>query len=484
MTITKRIIWGYAGVLALMAIAVATGFYAISNMQRGYSVYIDVHDRLVDEAGNLAFELRDQISHYRGFLLYPDEERYYLDKLQEDFQQFDAIIEAMRSIVVTEEGRRMVSDIAALQVKNKQAQENSISLTQKGKRAEAIALGIAEIKPLTDEMQDEVNRFKEWKAKTVAEGRAQVDAMSSRLSAVMVTVSITAILCGLGIAFVLARSISRRLRVSIAQLSSSSAEIQATTAQVNSSAAETATAISQTTATIEEVKQTAKLSKEKAKYVTDAAHNASQVSQSGKKAVEESVAGMNRIRGQMESIAESVIRLSEQSQAIGEIIATVNDIAEQSNLLAVNAAIEAAKAGEQGKGFAVVAQEVKSLAEQSKQATAQVRAILNDVQKGISNSVIATEQGSKAVEAGIKQSTEAGEAVRILADNVAEAAQAAIQIAASSQEQSAGMDQIVSAMENINQGTNQNLAGIKQAEQVAQQLNEIAKRFRSMIESH
>ena len=89
----------------------------------------------------------------------------------------------------------------------------------------------------------------------------------------------------------------------------------------------------------------------------------------GKKSVEESIAGINHVREQIDSIAESIVKLSEQSQAIGEIIATANDIAEQSNLLAVNAAIEAAKAGEQGKGFAVVAQEVKNLAEQSKQAT-------------------------------------------------------------------------------------------------------------------
>lgn len=484
MTITKRIIWGYVAVLVLMAIAVATGFYAISNMQRGYNTYINVHEKLVYSANELRYEIRNEVAHLRGLLLFPTEEKYYLDNLQQDHGQIDDIIEEMRKLVITEEGRRMVDDIAAIHAKHEQAQEKITTLVKEGKRAESISLDTEEVRPLTTQLIDRANSLVDREKKIQAEEHAKVTAMANRLSGVMVAVSIIAILCGLGIAFLLARSISRRLRDSIAQLSSSSAEIQATTAQVNSAATETATAISQTTATVEEVKQTAKLSREKAKYVTDTAHNASQVSQSGKKAVEESVAGMNRIRGQMESIAESVMRLSEQSQAIGEIVSTVNDIAEQSNLLAVNAAIEAAKAGEQGKGFAVVAQEVKSLAEQSKQATAQVRAILNDIQKGISNSVIATEQGSKAVEAGIKQSTEAGEAVRILADNVAEAAQAATQIAASSQEQSAGMDQIVSAMENINQGTNQNLAGIKQAEQVAQQLNEIAQRFKSMIESH
>ena len=93
-----------------------------------------------------------------------------------------------------------------------------------------------------------------------------------------------------------------------------------------------------------------------------------------------------------------------EPEPLGKSCSTVNDLAEQSNLLAVNASIEAAKAGEQGKGFAVVAQEVRNLAEQSKQATIQVRSILNDIQKATNAAVMVTEQGSKAVEAGVKQS--------------------------------------------------------------------------------
>lgn len=264
-------------------------------------------------------------------------------------------------------------------------------------------------------------------------------------------------------------------------LASSASEILAATSQVASGAAETSTAIAQTTTTVEEVKQTAQVSSQKAKYVADSAQKATQVAQTGRKSVESSIEGMKRIQAQMESIAESVVKLSEQSQAIGEIIAAVNDLAEQSNLLAVNAAIEAAKAGEQGKGFAVVAQEVKSLAEQSKQATAQVRGILNDIQKATTAAVLATEQGSKAVELGMKQSAEAGESIRQLADSITEAAQAATQIAASSQQQLIGTDQVALAMENIKQASTQNVAGTKQSEAAAHNLHELGQKLKVLV---
>ena len=279
------------------------------------------------------------------------------------------------------------------------------------------------------------------------------------------------------------RKLMREINEGVGVLASSSAEILATTTQVASGAAETAASVSETTATVEEVKQTAQLASQKARSVSDSAQKASQVSQSGRKSVEEAMQGMQRIQEQMESIAESIVRLSEQSQSIGEIIATVNDLAEQSNLLAVNAAIEAAKAGEQGKGFAVVAQEVKSLAEQSKQATAQVRTILGDIQKATGTAVLATEQGNKAVQAGVKQTGETGEAIRLLADSVAEAAQAATQIAASSQQQMVGMDQVAQAMENIKQASVQNVSGTKQAEVAAQSLHELGQKLSDMIGS-
>ncbi|MEX0982575.1 MAG: HAMP domain-containing methyl-accepting chemotaxis protein [Bacteroidales bacterium] len=265
-------------------------------------------------------------------------------------------------------------------------------------------------------------------------------------------------------------------------IASTSSEILASTTQIASGSAETAAAISETTTTVEEVRQAALLSSQKANNLSDNAKRVAQVSQNGQKAVEETLEGMNHIRKQMDEIAQTVIRLSEQSQSIGGIIASVTDLADQSNLLAVNAAIEAARAGEQGKGFAVVAQEIRNLAEQSKQATMQVRNILNEVQKATGAAVLATEQGNKAVEEGVKKSEQAGEAIRILTESSGEAVQVSTQIVASSQQQLVGMDQIGTAMQNINQAGIETAASMTQAEESVKNLHELGQKLKVLVE--
>jgi len=277
------------------------------------------------------------------------------------------------------------------------------------------------------------------------------------------------------------RALAAETTRGVATLTGAAGEILSSTAQAAASTAETAAAVSETTATVEEVKQTSVLASEKSRAVSEQAQQAARTAAEGKRALEDSMKGMESIQEKMEAIATTVVRLSERSHAIGEITATVAGLAEQSNLLAVNAAIEAAKAGEHGRGFAVVAQEVKSLAEQSRQATRQVREILGEIQKGVGAAVMITEQGAKTVAQGVEQTNQAGQAMRGLADNMTEAAQAAVQIAVSSQQQLAGMDQVVLAMENIQQASTENAAGTRQAEASARNLHALGQSLRQTM---
>ncbi|HET8745386.1 MAG TPA: methyl-accepting chemotaxis protein [Ramlibacter sp.] len=280
------------------------------------------------------------------------------------------------------------------------------------------------------------------------------------------------------------REIMREIGDGVSVLASSASEITASTAQVAAGSAETASAVAETSATAEEVKQTAKVASDKALQVQEAAQKTVAASHGGLQAMEDSIQAMRQIREQMDSVAQSILRLADQGMAIGEIIATVNDLADQSNLLSVNAAIEAARAGEEGAGFRVVAQEIRSLAEQSKQATVQVKALLGDIQKATSAAVMNTEQANKAVRSGVELSEGAARSIRSMATIIQESAQAAAQIAASAQQQSVGMDQVAYAMQNIHQASAQNVAASRQTEAAAQGLQQLGERLKGLVDQY
>jgi methyl-accepting chemotaxis protein len=258
-------------------------------------------------------------------------------------------------------------------------------------------------------------------------------------------------------------------------ISSATAEILAAVSQHTAGAAEQSAALTQTSTTVEEVRAAAEQTSRRAQDVAEKAQAQVEVGEEGAQVVEAIVGGMGEIRDRVSAIAQGILALSEQTQAIGEITALVSDLADQSNLLALNATIEAARAGEQGKGFAVVAAEVRNLAEQSKQATSQVRGILGDIQRATNAAVLATEQGTRVVESGLVQASRAGEVIGELTGAIAAGAVSAAQIVASAHEQSVGMDQIAQAMREVSASTSQFVVGAQQSQQAAEGLNDLAR---------
>ncbi|MCL5744335.1 MAG: methyl-accepting chemotaxis protein, partial [Acidobacteria bacterium] len=245
------------------------------------------------------------------------------------------------------------------------------------------------------------------------------------------------------------RDVAQQTRTVVENLNAATAEILASTQQQAASTAEQAAAVQQANATMAEISQSGAQISERARQVAAAAEATSSASSAGLQSVQNTNATMESIREQAEVVAENVIELSEKTQAVGEIIATVNDIAEQSHLLSLNAAIEAAAAGEQGRSFSVVAGEMKNLAEQSKQATVQVRSILGDIQKAINSSVMLTEEAVKRVESGRQQAEVADRTIRQLTGNIEQSVQAFQQIVAGSSQQQIGFEQVSQAFRSI-----------------------------------
>lgn len=252
----------------------------------------------------------------------------------------------------------------------------------------------------------------------------------------------------------------------------------------SSGASEQASSINEITASISEIEKSTSQTMEKAKSLGDVAQRTRERGQLGLDAVEQSVQGMKSVRDKVETIAQSILELSNQTQQVGEITSVVNNLAQQSKMLALNASIEAAKAGESGKGFAVVASEVKNLAEQSEQSTEQVQKILEDIKHATEKAVMATEEGTKGVDHGTGLVEQTGEIIRSLNDVIHETSVASQQIEAAVRQESAGIEQITAGMNEINQVTSSFVASVKQTNEAMSNLSKVAKNLQVYVDTY
>ncbi|MEX0744271.1 MAG: methyl-accepting chemotaxis protein [Phycisphaeraceae bacterium] len=274
----------------------------------------------------------------------------------------------------------------------------------------------------------------------------------------------------------------RTTATTAAQIVESTAQIEDGMTQHAQGAEQQRDAVSEAGRTVEAVSHTAREAAEQAQVVARSASDALGVARQGERTIDESAAAIDRLKQQCETIAERILGLADQAQAIDEIIETVTELADQASLLAINAAIEASRAGEPGKGFAVLANEIKALSEQGKASTVQVRQILVEVQRATQQAVMVVDEGTRSADSATKVTKRANETIHTLAKAVASAAEAGERISVCTHRQASGMNQINQAMQSIRQVMNQNLASTRRAERAARHLNALGERLRSTTE--
>jgi methyl-accepting chemotaxis protein len=278
--------------------------------------------------------------------------------------------------------------------------------------------------------------------------------------------------------------LARTNRAATADLNAAAAEIRASAQEQAASVEEQFAAVQETAATVDEITHSGAQISKRATEVIATAQAAAQTARSGLRAATDTAKAMESIREQGEAVAGNIVALSEKTQAIGEIIVTVNDISERTHLLALNAAIEAAAAGESGRSFAVVASEMKLLADQAKGATAQVRGILGEIQRGINASVMLTEEAVKRAAAGKNRTDSTVRTIEEMAARVEEGVQTFQQIVASTNQQQLGIEQVMGALQNIRQASQQTAAGTREVETASANLTELAQGLMALAERY
>jgi methyl-accepting chemotaxis protein len=281
----------------------------------------------------------------------------------------------------------------------------------------------------------------------------------------------------------ISRSLTQQIGSAVGHIQSSSSELQAAANQQTTGAREQATSMSEIATTISELLATSRQIAESAQRVAHIAGETAQAAGKGDQTVQKAHESVAAIRRQVDLIVGHMLDLGKKSQQIGGILEIINELAEQTNILSINASVEAAGAGEAGRRFAVVADEIRKLADRVGGSTKEIRGLIEEVRAAVNTTVMATEGGAKAAEAGSRQFAEVTTSFQSIASLVGTSTEAAREIELSTKQQATAVEQVNVAISNVAQATRETEASSTQTLQTAVELTTLSRELGRMIQA-
>jgi len=265
------------------------------------------------------------------------------------------------------------------------------------------------------------------------------------------------------------------------KVAAASVQLSATSEQMAKGADGLTARTAQTAASVEEMNATVGEVAQNSGKAASIAQEAVETAKSGKDVVAETIAGMQQISDAVSQSATIIATLGKSSDQIGEIVRVIEDIADQTNLLALNAAIEAARAGEQGRGFAVVADEVRKLAERTTKATKEIGDMIRHIQQDTKGAVASMDDGTQKVSSGVELVNKTGEALATIAERVGQTADMIRLIAVAAEEQSVATQQISGDLENVAKVSKESSGGAIESAKASQDLSVLATELQTIV---
>jgi methyl-accepting chemotaxis protein len=421
-----------------------------------------------------------KISAGRGYLVTGGEQD--LQQMEADRQRFSELVQQLRTSLDDPLVNRQLDAVVQSGARHDQAIDGLVRLRRAGADPDVIEKAfIDQVAPRRSELGRQIDALTAQTQELLERQRASSSARATRAIIVVIILGALAVLSTILVAQRLSRRLRQEVGATVGHIQSSSTELEAAASQQATGGREQASAMNEITTTISELLITSRQIAAGAQRVSRIAEETADAARTGDATIEQTRASISAIRAQVDQIVQHMLALGERSQQIGGVVDLVSELAEQTNILAINATIEASGAGEWGRRFAVVAEEIRKLADRTAGSAKEIRALIEDVRGAVNTTVMATEIGAKSVDAGSRQFDEATSAFQRIAQLVSTTNDATREIELSTKQQASAVEQVNIAASDTARVTRETEASATQTRQTAAHLSGLSANLLELV---
>ena len=480
-TFGKKIAFGFA-ISFLLLVGIGAVAYRSIDMLTQTSYWVTHTQTVLGDVNELIGGLRQAETGQRGFIITGEDD--YLEPYRKAIVAVPKFLHELRELTADNphQQRRLAAAeplVAArlavltkgIDTRREAGLEPAAKLVQGGEGKQLMD----ELNRLTAEMQSEEKALLKQRAE-------EVEAASSGARHTIIGGTLLCLLFVTGVGIGLTRSLANQVTAAVQHVQRSATELQSAANQQAAAARESSTSMTEITATISELLASARQIAGSAQRVTTVAEESATAARSGDGTVQQANDSITGIRQQVDLVVNHMLELGKKSQQIGSVLDIVSELAEQTNILAINATIEAAGAGDAGKRFTVVADEIRKLADRVAGSTKETRTLIDDVRGAVNTTVMATETAWKAVDTGSRQFAEVATTFKQIAASVVTTTESAREIGLATQQQTTAVEQVNLAIANTAQAARETEASSQQTFQTASRLAGLSKELLRLVQ--
>ncbi len=469
------------GLIALLAVAAnVIGIGALRTVVASKDRVVSVNAQMLIDIESARVQRERRAKSVRSYVISPNEK--FITQTAEANTDLRARLDDLRKNAQDDKEKKLIEDVAVKNDAMATAWDELIHRRKEGASVESLGEYFSQHSSTTVAALDEAFvTLSEYERQRLDEAQAASTATAqSAITTLMASAAVTTVLAA-ALAVWLSRGLRRRIGQAVHGVQSSSTELEAAAHQQVSSTQELTTTTNEITVTIRELLATSRQIAESAQRVVEIAEETGRSATEGDRTVQRTQAAILRIKGQVDQIVERMVDLGRKSQQIGSILELINELADQTNILSINATIEAAGAGETGKRFAVVADEIRRLADRVGGSAREIRGLIDEIRSAANATVMATEDGSKSVDAGASQFTEVLSTFASITDRVGVTTDAAREIELSTKQQTAAVEQLNVAIGGVAQAARETQSSSAQTLATCSELAGVSRQLSALI---